>query len=96
VKPWEYVGRRMERNAPIGRRCDETCEHPAVTQGTSVCLCMTCHEVFSCLRNFDAHRKDGWCLDPRTLKKPMTLNGRGVWIVQASGEALERLERMRS
>ena len=85
----------MERNAPIGRKCDGTCTHPAPSLNTSVSLCSVCHEVFSCLTNFDAHRHEGWCMNPTELRKPMRKNARGIWIVPADEDKREVLERMR-
>ena len=67
VKPWMIKGRRMERNAPQGYRCDSTCTHPTPQLNTKTSLCPVCHETFSTPRNFDTHRKDGWCLDPATV-----------------------------
>lgn len=78
VKPWEFKGRRMERNAPTGRRCDDTCTHRMPAQGTKVCLCTVCHELFSTPNNFTKHRKDGWCENPAMLG--MKLNEYGTWV----------------
>jgi hypothetical protein len=89
VKPWEFKGRRTERNAPRGRRCDELCTHPNLRQGASTALCTVCHEVFGAVTNFDRHRKDGWCLSPFDLG--MRTNERGVWVVPMSPDAKSRL-----
>lgn len=75
LKPWEYRGRRMERNAPSGTRCTSACTHPRPTPAQA--LCTVCHEVFGGVSNFDRHRVDGWCLNPATLK--MHLTEAGVW-----------------
>lgn len=82
TKPWEFVGRRMERNAPRGYRCDETCTHKPPTPNTKICLCPVCHELFSTPRNFDRHRDAGWCLAPDSIG--LRLNENGVWILRAS------------
>ena len=78
LKPWEYTGRKMERNAPSGRRCDSTCTHWTPRAGTKTCLCPVCHEVFSTPSNFDRHRKDGWCLLPSSVG--LKTNENGVWV----------------
>lgn len=88
VKPWQFKGRRMERNAPSGRRCDESCTHPAPTPGTKLCLCTVCHEVFGTPRNFDRHRRDGWCLDPAA--SGMGLSKFGVWRETMDPDQLNR------
>lgn len=75
MKPWEYKGRRMERNAPAGTRCTSECSHPRPTPAQA--LCTVCHEVFSGIWHFDTHRRDGWCLDPATLN--LALSEAGVW-----------------
>lgn len=77
MKPWEFTGRKMDRNAPVGRRCDGTCEHPVPSMGTKVCLCTVCHEVFSTPTHFDRHRRDGWCQNPEDLG--LEKNVHGVW-----------------
>ena len=78
LKPWEYTGRKMERNAPSGRRCDDTCTHWTPRAGTKTCLCPVCHEVFSTPSNFDRHRKDGWCLRPSSVG--LKTNEIGIWV----------------
>lgn len=89
TKPWEFVGRRMERNAPRGYRCDETCTHKAPTPNSKMCLCPVCHELFSTPRNFDRHRDSGWCLEPATVG--LRKNEHGVWVVESTPEEIERL-----
>jgi hypothetical protein len=89
VKPWQFRGRRMERNAPRGYRCDQTCAHPLPAQGTKTCLCTVCHEVFSTPNNFDRHRRDGWCLAPSSVG--LRTNERGIWVGDTSPEELNRL-----
>lgn len=74
-KPWEFRGRRMERNAPRGTRCSPGCTH--VKPSGAEALCTVCHEVFARPGNFDKHRSDGWCLDPRSLG--LVANEEGVW-----------------
>lgn len=65
----------MERNAPKGRRCDDSCVHPSPKP--SQALCTVCHELFSGITNFDDHRKDGWCLAPLSIG--LELKTAGVW-----------------
>lgn len=89
TKPWQFRGRRTDRNAPQGYRCDDTCAHPAVTLNTKICLCAVCHEVFSTPRHFDRHRSNGWCLDPAALG--LERNERGVWRETMDPEKLNRL-----
>jgi hypothetical protein len=81
-KPWHFRGRRMERNAPSGRRCDETCTHWTPAQNTKTCLCTVCHEVFSTPNNFDRHRNDGWCLNPGSVG--LRTNENGVWVQEVA------------
>lgn len=74
-KPWEYVGRKMERNAPRGTRCTPGCTHPRPRMNTKTALCSVCHESFGVVRNFDKHRDNGWCLDPATIGLRKDVNG---------------------
>lgn len=39
--------------------------------------CTVCHQTYSGIWAFDRHRKDGWCLDPKTLK--LAQDFEGVW-----------------
>ena len=89
AKPWHFKGRKMERNAPKGRRCDETCTHPAPSANSKMCLCSVCHEVFGTPNNFDRHRQDGWCLDPAALG--LRLTETGVWREAMDPDRLNRL-----
>lgn len=89
VKPWMIKGRRMERNAPQGYRCDSTCTHPVPQMGTKVCLCTVCHEVFGTPANFDRHRKDGWCQNPEELG--LIIGERGFWVTPWTVEARNRI-----
>lgn len=86
TKPWEFKGRRMERNAPRGYRCDSTCTHPVPAQGRKTCLCTVCHETFSTPRNFDRHRSDGWCLNPASAG--MRRGSNGHWVEEGDPSAL--------
>lgn len=86
-KPWEFRGRKMERNAPRGTRCTPGCSHPRPTGNR--CLCTVCHEVFSGVTAFDNHRKDGWCLDPSAIG--LKLRENGVWGREMAQEDLARL-----
>lgn len=89
-KPWEFRGRKMERNAPRGTRCTPGCAHPRPALGTNSCLCTVCHEVFGGIGNFDKHRKDGWCRNPETIG--LRRNEHGIWRGSMPPEDLERLE----
>lgn len=73
IKPWRRTGRKTERNAPTGTRCDSRCVRPTPSQAH----CAVCGETFGGVWNFDRHRKDGWCLNPESLS--MTPDHRGVW-----------------
>lgn len=90
VKPWDFRGRRTERNAPIGRKCDETCTHVRPTAGTAISLCSVCHEVFSTVGNFDRHRSAGWCQEPSSVG--LSLSEHGYWRVPMPDDALARLK----
>lgn len=61
--------------------------------GQGICHCATCHETFSTIQHFDAHRSQrgerGECLDPGALKvskgkyegQPLLKrNKTGVWV----------------
>lgn len=86
-KPWDFKGRRTERNTPIGRKCDETCTHraPAASQA----LCSVCHEIFGGITAFDKHRENGWCINPVDLG--FEIGSRGTWGEPMSQEKLNRL-----
>lgn len=73
TKPWLFKGRKMERNAPKGYRCDSTCTHgrPSPAQ----CLCTVCHELFSGFTAFDDHRDEGWCRNPASVGLVQRPNG---------------------
>ena len=84
VKPWEFKGRRMERNAPSGTLCSKT---PTCTSPRTIGYhCTVCHETFGGLSSFDNHRKDGWCLNPATLN--LTIDELKVWRMPASNSFL--------
>lgn len=93
-KPWEYRGRKMERNAPRGTRCTPGCAHPRPTLNTDTALCTVCHESFRTVRNFDRHRRDGWCLDPSSIG--LRKSAIGHWVAEVPPEDLERLTALRS
>jgi hypothetical protein len=80
----------MERNAPQGTRCTGLgCVVPTASQAH----CTVCHSTFGGVTGFDKHRKDGWCLNPVTLK--MALNDRGVWRTVPTEADLKRFKEMR-
>lgn len=91
IKPWQFVGRRMERNAPVGQVCARSplCDRKRLTQAVPAGThCGVCHETFGGLGGFDRHRRDGWCLDPSTLGME---DMAGVWRTPATPEAKERM-----
>lgn len=93
-KPWEYRGRKMERNAPRGTRCTPGCAHPRPTLNTDTALCTVCHEFFGTVRNFDRHRDNGWCLNPAELGLRIDVNG--YWRASMDPAVLEALKALRS
>jgi len=93
-KPWEYRGRKMERNAPRGTRCTPGCTHPRPNLNTSTALCTVCHESFGTVRNFDRHRHDGWCTNP--VEMGLRKDEKGHWRETVPPEDLERLRALRS
>lgn len=86
-KPWDFKGRRTEKNTPIGRKCDSTCTHRAPS--ASQCLCSVCHEVFGGITYFDQHRDNGWCRNPVDLG--FVVGSRGTWGTPMDADALNRL-----
>lgn len=92
VKPWEFRGRRTERNAPRGTRCHEvgcTSVKPTPAQAK----CTVCHEVFGGVTLFDRHRNDGWCVNPADLGFHLT--DKGVWRMPLTEQDRESLARLR-
>lgn len=76
MKPWEFRGRKMERNAPTGTLCNRsgcTATRPTPSQAH----CTVCHETYGGVSGFDMHRRDGWCLNPKSLG--MMTDYHGVW-----------------
>ena len=67
--------------------------------GLSIAHCGACHETFSTVRWFDAHRSQGHCLDPAGLKRGRRGGGtgepllrrdsRGFWISAQARPDLE-------
>lgn len=58
-------------------QCGKTCKRPTIAQAH----CQTCHNTFSGVTLFDAHRSYGRCLDVRRVlvnDEPLVLE-RGVW-----------------
>lgn len=86
-KPWDFKGRRTERNTPIGRKCDETCTHRAPS--ASQAMCSVCHEVFGGITYFDQHRSNGWCINPVDLG--FVVGSRGTWGLPMDPAVLNRL-----
>jgi hypothetical protein len=63
--------------------------------GLLICHCAACHETFSCIDHFDAHRaagrgsRPGYCLTPDMIRRTtgrwageflLKLNRHGVWV----------------
>lgn len=46
--------------------------------GKAMAHCSTCHETFSCVANFDLHRKVGKCLGPEAIG--LVQNFKGTWM----------------
>jgi hypothetical protein len=88
-KPWEFRGRKMERNAPRGTRCTPGCTHPRPGLNTKMCICTVCHEAFGVPANFDRHRKDGWCLNPAEIG--LTRDEYGYWRVTMDTDVRDAL-----
>lgn len=81
MKPWEFRGRKTERNAPVGTLCNRSgCT--AVRPTPSQAHCTVCHETFGGASGFDLHRKDGWCLNPNSVG--LSADDRGIWRWPAS------------
>lgn len=79
IKPWQFVGRRMERNAPVGQRCSISplCDKARLKKAVPAGLhCGVCHDTFGGLSGFEKHRKDGWCLNPAELNMELK---EGIW-----------------
>lgn len=70
--------------------CSGTCIRPTPSQAH--CGARNCHQTFGGVTGFDAHRKDGICLNPETLGM---VHNNGVWRTPMSDEARERLEATR-
>lgn len=54
---------RPETARPVGTRCTPECRTPRGTQAH----CSVCHNTMSGVTFFDAHRRDGRCVDPALL-----------------------------
>lgn len=86
IAPWStLVSKRTSRNLPLGGRCDSTCRKPNGNQAH----CTVCGITTGTVRNFDLHRKNGWCINPEDLG--MHLNAIGVWTFPMSQERREQL-----
>ena len=88
-KPWEFRGRKMERNAPRGTRCTPGCAHPRPGLNTKMAVCTVCHEAFGVVSNFDKHRDNGWCLNP--AESGLTRDRFGYWRASMDPDVLEAL-----
>jgi hypothetical protein len=64
--------RHQNATAPIGSKCQTTCRPPSPSQAH----CTVCHRTFGGIRYFDAHRCNGWCLDPTNLG---LVDENGLW-----------------
>lgn len=77
---------RSDRDGASKRRCDPSCVRPTPAQAHCA---DGCHRTFGGATGFDAHRKDGHCIDPTTLG--MTLTDTGIWRTPMSDDAKARL-----
>lgn len=68
-------------------RCGTNCVRPTPAQAH--CAAKGCHQTFGGVTGFDAHRRDGECINPTTLG--MVLSDLGVWRTPMPDEARERL-----
>ena len=68
--------------------CTPSCKKPSPAQAH----CSACHRTFGGVTGFDAHRREGACLDPSGLG--MADNG-GVWRMPMTEAARARLEATR-
>ena len=59
--------------------------------GVRMAHCPTCHETFSIVPNFDRHRKNGKCVDPKEVQ--LRQNDRGTWVGLDERDATEWLHR---
>lgn len=59
------------------------CQCGATWGGYSRCHCAACHLTFSGITYFDAHRRNGLCLAPTSIKKkdgaPLMREQDGIW-----------------
>lgn len=55
--------RHQNATAPIGSKCRPDCRQPSASQAH----CSGCHRTFGGVTYFDAHRCNGWCLNPADL-----------------------------
>lgn len=81
MKPWEFRGRKTERNAPTVPFCTpSSCKghRPSPSQAH----CRMCCETFGGISGFDLHRQNGWCLDPASVG--LSADDRGIWRWPAS------------
>lgn len=62
----------MSDHRPIGTRCTPDCRTPKGTQAH----CSVCHQTTSGVTFFDAHRRDGRCVD---LSQLGLVNVDGLW-----------------
>jgi hypothetical protein len=70
--------------------CTNDCRRPTPAQAH----CGACHRTFGSASGFDKHRRDGQCLDPATLKVPMTETD-GIWRWPLTDDARSRLRERR-
>lgn len=66
--------------------CPPSCKRPSPAQAH----CPTCHRTFGGVTGFDAHRKDGDCVDPTDFGM---VERDGVWRTPMTDAARERFRR---
>lgn len=80
-------GPTSDRERPTGTKCGLDCFRPTPSQAH----CTVCHRTFGGVTGFDAHRRDGWCIDPTTLG--MVQSDVGIWRTPMSDQARAALGR---
>lgn len=68
--------------------CVATCRRPSPAQAH----CATCHRTFGGVTGFDAHRREGQCIDPA---KAGYIETDGLWRLPMTAERAEQLAALR-
>lgn len=78
-----------ERESRASRRCGPSCVRPTPAQAHCAA---ECHLTFGGVSGFDAHRRNGECVDPATLGM---VERDGIWRKPMSAEAAARFDSLR-